>query len=37
MFKQFSKLGGKDLEQGNVQKLFAKMQAKKPKKKLRLR
>ncbi len=29
MFKQFSKLGGKDLEQGNVQKLFAKMQAKK--------
>ena len=37
MFKQFSKLGGKDLEQGNVQKLFAKMQAKKQKKKLRLR
>jgi len=37
MFKQFSKLGSKDMEQGNVQKLFAKMQAKKQRKKLRLR
>ncbi|HIH16627.1 MAG TPA: hypothetical protein HA252_04450 [Candidatus Diapherotrites archaeon] len=37
MFKQFSKLDSKDMEQGNMQKLFAKMQAKKKQKKLRLK
>ena len=37
MFKQFSKLSGKDVEEGNMQKMFAKLQAKKQKKKFRLR